>query len=105
MIKNSIKIQKFNIDQLEINKEKFTDPDEFDIFFPDNEEGVFSWKRPSQYIHQYLIRNEIITNYPLGNLTKINKFVYEMYYENSSPLNDYININPNQERKSLKKGN
>lgn len=84
------------------NGELFIDPEENIIIYPEFEKNVLAWRRPIHYIHEYLIRKEIISKFPLKNTAKLKKFVYEMYDENSCPLYNYNPADKKQNRKVLK---
>jgi hypothetical protein len=47
------------------------------------------FKRPEEYIHNYLLRMQILKSYPFRNANNLCKFIYEMYYEESCPLDKY----------------
>lgn len=67
-------------------------------------QGNIYWKRPIDYIIDYNLSREIITRYPLRNLTKFKKFIYETYNRETCPfeikVNKYIDTTPAGENKS-----
>lgn len=48
--------------------------------------GTISWQRPNEFIADYYITKEIASRYPLKNISKFKKFIYESYNHESCPL-------------------
>jgi hypothetical protein len=59
------------------------------------------WKRPNEFIADFYITKEIITRYPLKNLFKFKKFIYEMYNHDTCPMD----IKKKKNRESKKDAN
>jgi len=43
------------------------------------------WKRPSEYIIDYYLTKEIASRYPLKNITKFKKLIYDVYHHTECP--------------------
>jgi hypothetical protein len=44
------------------------------------------WKRPNEFIADFYITKEIILRYPMKNIFKFKKFLYEMYNHDYCPM-------------------
>lgn len=100
--------QIFNKSQLEISWEKFIDPQHEEIYLPISlkEEcgGNFVWKRFNEYVADYFLLKEISIKNPSKNISKFKKFIYEMYFQESCPIEfkkKKKNENSNSKKESI----
>jgi len=48
--------------------------------------GNVIWKRPSEYIADYYLTKEIASRFPLKNIIKFKKLIYDVYFHSECPV-------------------